>query len=98
MKVLFCGLKYDYMKPEAGLSFENLNFYKVLEKMEGVEASAFWVDETMQAVGRDEMNAQLISKVEETKPDLLFCFLLTEELEKETIEYITRKTGTKTFN
>ena len=44
------------------------------------------------------MNQKLIEKVEETKPDLLFCYLLSEELKKETISYITNKTKTKTFN
>jgi spore maturation protein CgeB len=44
------------------------------------------------------MNQRLIKHVEETKPDLLFCYLLSEELKKETIDFITKKTKTKTFN
>src|SRR5581483_6591751 len=98
MKVLFCGLKNEYGRPVAGLSFEYQNFYQVLKDLEGVEADIFAVDEVMQAVGRDEMNRRLISIIESQKPDLLFCFLFTEELKKTTIDYITRKTSTKTFN
>ena len=49
-------------------------------------------------VGRDVVNPLLIKTVEQTKPDLLFTLLFTDELKKETIEYITKKTATKTFN
>lgn len=98
MKVLFCGLKYDYGKITSGLSFEYQNFYDTLNNMEGVEAELFAFDEKTLEVGRDVLNAQLIYEVEQKKPDLLFCFLFTEELKKETIEYITKKTKTKTFN
>ncbi len=98
LKLLFCGLKYEYGKAFAGLSFEHQNFFEVLSQIQGIEAEMFAVDEVMQSVGRDEMNKKLIQKVEADKPDLLFCFLFTEELKKETIEHITKKTSTKTFN
>jgi spore maturation protein CgeB len=98
MKVLFCGLKYEYGNPKRGMSFEYKNFYDSLRNMPGLEAEMFAMDEVMAECGRDEMNRRLISRVQETKPDLLFCFLFTEEIKKETIGYITRKTSTKTFN
>lgn len=98
MKVLFCGLKYEYGKIASGLSFEYQNFYLTLKNMPGVEAELFAIDEKMLEVGRDVLNSQLIYEVEQKKPDLLFCFLFTEEIKKETIEYITKKTTTKTFN
>lgn len=66
--------------------------------MEGVECGLFAMDEIMNNVGREEMNKRLIHQVQEEQYDLLFCFLFTEELKKETIDYITRKTRTKTFN
>lgn len=97
-RILFCGLKYEYGKPTAGLSFEYQNFYETLKRMEGVECGLFAVDEKMLEVGRDALNAKLIFEVEQKKPNLLFCFLFTEEIKKETIDYITRKTSTKTFN
>jgi spore maturation protein CgeB len=98
MRVLFCGLKYEYGKKEWGLSFEYQNFYQVLLAMEGVEASLFALDEEIHTYGRDTANERLIQRVQEEKPDLLFCFLFTEELKKETISFITTKTQTKTFN
>ena len=66
--------------------------------MPGVNCELFAMDEKMMEVGRDALNAQLIFEVEQKKPDLLFCFLFTEEIKKETISYITSKTKTKTFN
>ncbi len=98
IKVLFAALKYDYGRPEAGLSVEHTNFYHCLKQMEGVEAEFYSVDENTLEVGRDEMNKRLVKAVEDKKPDLLFCYLLSEEIKKETIEYITKKTKTKTFN
>jgi spore maturation protein CgeB len=98
MKVLFCGLKYEYGKPGAGLSFEYQNFYEVLKGMDGVEASGFFIDEEIFRLGRDAANNLLLKTVEDSKPDLLFCFLFTEEIKKETIEFITKQTQTKTFN
>lgn len=97
-KILFCGLKNEYGKKKLGLSFEYQNFYEVLNRMEGVEASLFPIDEEIEQFGREEANNRLIKQVEEKKYDLLFCFLFTEELKKETISYITNKTSTKTFN
>ena len=98
MRILFCGLKYEYGDPKRGLSFEYKNIFDSLKNMEGVEAEMFGMDEILVEVGRDEMNKQLILRVQESKPDLLFCFLFTEEIKKETIEQITKKTKTKTFN
>src|ERR1041385_7789778 len=98
MKVLFAGLKYEYGKPELGLSFEYENLYDSLARMPGVEASFFATDEGLNLQKRDKMNIGLIAEVEQQKPDLLFCFLFTEELKKETISFITGSTNTKTFN
>lgn len=98
MRVLFCSLKYSYGRPEWGLSHEYLNLYDALAHMEGVQASFFGIDERLQAVGRDAMNAELLQVVQETKPDVLFCQIFTEEIKKETIAYITTHTSTKTIN
>jgi len=98
IKILFCGLKYEYGKINSGLSFEYQNFYEVLKRIPGLEVGGFFIDEEIKKSGRDEANFLLKKNVLDTKPDLLFCFLFTEELKKETIEYITKKTSTKTFN
>lgn len=98
LKVLFAALKYDYGRPTGGLSVEHTNFYDCLRQMSDVKAEFFAVDEETWAGGREAMNQKLIQTVLETKPDLLFCYLLSEEIKKETISYITHKTQTKTFN
>jgi spore maturation protein CgeB len=98
LKVLFAAFKYDYGKPQRGLSVEYTNFYDCLRQMPNVQADFFAVDENTRTFGREQMNQKLIQRVRETNPDLLFCFLLGEELKKETIAYITTKTRTKTFN
>lgn len=98
INVLFCGLAHEYGHPGRGISFERKHIYGSLERMDGVKASFFAIDEEMTAHGRDSMNKRLIEKVELEKPDVLFCFLFTEEIKKETIRYITEKTKTKTFN
>lgn len=58
----------------------------------------FAMDEIMAECGREEMNKKLIRVIEEREPDLLFCFLFTDEIKPETIGHITTKTSTKTFN
>ncbi len=99
MKVIFAGFKYEYGKKEWGISnIEYTNFFGTLQKMQGVEASFFSVDEIMKKAGRDVMNQQLIKTVEEQRPDLLFTMIFQDEIKKETIKYITEKTSTKTFN
>ncbi len=40
------------------------------------------MDEVMRMHGRDAMNKKLINAVETDKPDVLFCFLFTNELKK----------------
>ena len=98
LKVLYCGLKYDYGNQARGLAFEYKTLFGVLSNMPGVEASFFSIDENMQKFGRDEMNKKLIEEVQKVKPDLLFCVLFTEEIKKETIKHITFELGVKTFN
>ena len=99
MKILFCGLKYEYGKPHLGLSaIEYSTFYETLKAMPGVECDFFGMDEKILEVGRGVVDAELIKTVETTKPDLLFCFLFTDQLKIETIEHITKNTKTKTFN
>lgn len=98
MKVLFAALKYDYGRPKNGLSVEYTNFFDALNNMKGVEAEFFAIDEYTAKIGKKATNELLIQKVKQDSPDLLFCYLLNDELEKETIAFITNKTQTKTFN
>lgn len=99
LKILFAGFKYEYGRPEWGLAgIEYRDFFGTLEKMPNIAVSFFAVDENMANVGQDAMNKKLISQVQEQKPELLFTLIFQDEIKKETIDYITRKTPTKTFN
>lgn len=99
MKILYCSLKNEYGRPEWGLAtIDYQQFYGSLQQMKNVEVEHFAIDEKMLELGRDGMNKALIERVLETKPDLLFTFLFTEEIKEETIEYITKNTKTKTLN
>jgi spore maturation protein CgeB len=99
MKILYASLKYEYGRPDWGLAaIDYQHFYGSLQAMPNVEAEHFPIDEKMAELGRDGMNEALIQRVKESQPDLLFTFLFTEEIKKETIRYITESTKTKTFN
>lgn len=98
MKVLFVGLKNEYGHKDWGLSFEYRNFWQTLETMEGITAEFFAMDEIQNEVGRLTMNHRLLEKVEEFKPDIVFTFLFTNELEKSTISKISKDLKTKTVN
>ncbi len=37
VRVLFLGLKYDYGDPSRGYSYEYINFFDTLARMDGVE-------------------------------------------------------------
>src|SRR5690242_19383029 len=96
MKILYCGLHYDYGNPARGLCLEYKNMYGTLQNMPGIQVSFFGIDDEMLALARDGMNEKLLSVVAEQKPDLVFFVLFTEELKKETVAAITKQT--KTFN
>ena len=99
MKVLFAGFKNEYGNPAWGLStIEYQNFFGTLSRMPGVEAEFFAVDEIMAAAGRDAMNQKLVATVSEHQPALLFTMIFSEEIKKQTIDYITKNTVTKTLN
>lgn len=80
------------------MSHEYVNLYDALTHMSGIEAGFFGLDEALRPERRDAVNERLIRLVQETQPDVLFCQLFTEELKKETIEFITRQTRTQTIN
>lgn len=100
MKIFYIAMKYDYGKKERGLSFEYYNFYDTLLKMNGGEHEVIYFpfDELMEAKGKDKMNELLLKSIYETKPELCFFFLFTDEIKKETIQEITEKSGAITLN
>lgn len=100
MKILFIACKYDYGKPELGLSFEYYNLYDSLVKMNNGahRVVLFPFDQVSLELGKDEMNQKLLEAVEKEKPELCFFFLFGDQIKKETIRKITESGKTITFN
>ncbi len=98
MKIVYVALKYDYGDPARGSSFEHNNFYETLSRMAEHRVVYFPFDEVMRAHGRDGMNAALLRTVADERPDLVFFFLFTDEIAPHTIQDITQRRGSVTFN
>ncbi len=97
MKILYVAMKYDYGRPEQGLSFEHHNFYESLAA-EGHELVYFDFKTLHDALGRDEMNRRLLATAKAENADLMFTCLFTEELDPEVVRTITRELPTITLN
>lgn len=100
MKILFCGLKYEYGVPTRGLSFEYYNFYDTLFKMENGKHSVlhFPFDVYYRELGQKGMNRKLLEYIENFKPDLVFFFLFNDEFLKEVLLHIKNDLKITTFN
>jgi spore maturation protein CgeB len=97
-RILYIGFKYDYGKPERGFSFEYVNFFETLARMNDHEVVGFHYDEVMRTVGRLNMNARLLQTVEEFQPEVCFFNIFTDEIEQHTIRVISNRSGTVTIN
>jgi len=100
MKILYAADKYDYGKPERGLSYEYYNFYDTLIRMNGEKNKVIYfpTDEIMLQKGRNGMNENLLKNIIEEKPDLVFFANGSTIIKKEIIKEITQKSGAITFN
>lgn len=94
MKVLFSAMRWDYKDPARGDSFEYWNLWDALRRMDGVEAELFPFDEIEAREGREGMNRELLDKVEEWKPDLVFFVLFTDEFDPQVVGEVSRRTTT----
>lgn len=97
MLILYLGMKHDYGRKEQGYSYEHHNFFDSLWNM-GHDILYFDFMTLMQERGRHWMNRRLKEVVDSVKPDLLFCVLFTEELDKPVIHDISTNSGTATLN
>jgi spore maturation protein CgeB len=99
MKILYVAKKYDYGRPELGLSFAHYNFYDTLTKMNQGENQViyFAIDELMrQKKDAEEINEDLLKVIDQEEPNLLF-FFSGGPIKKETIGEITKNNKTLTF-
>ena len=98
IRVLYIGMKYDYGDPKRGLCHEYINFLGTLQRMENIDVDFFFYDEVLVQQGMVAMNEQLIAAVKDISPDICFFVLFTDEITKETIRWISEKSGAKTVN
>jgi spore maturation protein CgeB len=98
VRLLYIGLKYDYGDPARGFSYEQVNFFGTLSRMEGFEVRFFPFDEEMRREGRDGMNRSLLRVVDEYRPEVCFFVLFTDEIAKRTIRRISETSGSVTLN
>lgn len=97
MRILYAAMKYDYGDKARGLSFEHTNFYDSLVNM-GHDLIYFDFMTISQEQGSQEMNHLLWETVVKQRPELLFCVLFRDELDKDTINRISTSTDTITLN
>jgi spore maturation protein CgeB len=97
MHILHIAMRHEYGDPSRGLSFEETNFRSSLEGM-GHRLTVFDFMERIRRDGTVRMRADLVTLVAETKPDLAFFFLFTDQLDTETIEAVGRDGGCPTVN
>lgn len=97
MRIVYAALRHDYGDPARGPSFEEQTFYPALIAA-GHEVVPFDYYAELMRLGYEEMNRSLMRLVRNLEPDLLFCVLFEEQLDRRTISYITEQTTTTTFN
>ncbi len=97
MKILYVVMKHDYGVPLQGLSNEHFNFYDTFLRM-GSEVLYFDFATLLKQHGRARMNQMLREVVDEEKPDILFCVLYKNEIDKDVMRHITEETDTVTCN
>jgi spore maturation protein CgeB len=94
IKIAYIGAKYDPFKNKKAYNHEYLTFYDTLTKMENHkhEIFPFFFDEVLNKYGK-KMNQMLLEFIKEKSPDLCF-FLVSYEMNKNTINEITKYTNT----
>ncbi len=100
MKIIFIANKYEYGDKNRGLSYEYINFYDTLVKMNGGQNQVIYfpVDQSMKEFGREGANKKLLEVVARERSDLCFFCLSKDEIKQETIQKITKESGAVTFN
>jgi spore maturation protein CgeB len=97
MRILYAAMKYDYGRPEQGVSFEHCNFYDSLAHM-GHDILYFDFMTLLKKYGRDSMNRRLAEVAKSERPDLMFSVLFKDELEASTLRDVADRYGVATLN
>jgi spore maturation protein CgeB len=97
MRILYVAMQYDYGDPARGYGFEHYNFLDALHNM-GHDILYFDFMSLLQARGRGAMNTRLREVAAAEKPDLLFCALFQEEIDRRAMRHISESGDTVTVN
>jgi spore maturation protein CgeB len=97
MRILYVAMKYDYGEQSRGYGFEHYNFFDALHHM-GHDLLYFDFASLLQQRGHAAMNRRLREVVRTEKPDLLFCVLFRDELDRRIMRGISESGDTVTVN
>ncbi len=98
LRILYIGMRYDYGDSRRGDCYEYVNFLDTLQRMQHLEVTHFPFDVVLREAGRAEMNRRLLATVDSVRPDVCFFVLFNDEIARETIERISRRSGVRTVN
>jgi len=87
MKILCVFGQYNYGNPGRGLGYEYSNFIPALKNL-GHEVLFFESLNKSKYANFADMNRQLLQMVDQEKPDMIFCVLMTYEIWLETLQLI----------
>jgi spore maturation protein CgeB len=93
MKIFYVGMEYDHYDPRRGKSFEYTNFYLSLAALPNAEVVNFSFDKIL-TVGRKAFNKELLEEVKKQKPDIVFVFMYSDELDPTTLKELKKYTTT----
>lgn len=96
MKILYTGIRHEHYDPKRRTSFEYNNFFLTLQAMEGVEVIEHPLDRILE-VGKKKFNEELVQLVKRERPEILFAFMYTDELDPAALRYIKEKRGTNSI-
>lgn len=96
MRVLCVLSKYDYGFRERGLCYEYIRFYDVIRRM-GHDARLFDFVSLLKTYGRKRMNEMLLDTINTFEPDIMFAYLIKDEIDIETLSAITHDASTTTM-
>ncbi|MHC4915581.1 MAG: CgeB family protein [Planctomycetota bacterium] len=97
MRILYVASQYSYGRPELGRSFEHWNFYHALVHM-GHDILYFDFIDLKRRLGREAMNQRLKEVADAERPDVLFCVLHREHIDRDVMRRISASGRLPTVN